>query len=94
MGMSCSAAIIVGLHRAELEDHENFGDFENGSLDQAPPYYDGGFDAIFGVIAVSGDDYSAIEVNGSIDSRISAAKDFFKAKTGLDGRVYITPVIW
>lgn len=92
MGIDYSAAIFVGLHRSELEDHENFEDFENGDLDQAPPFYDGGQAAIFGVSVVHSGDYSASEIEGSLDAKIQAAKDSFKETTGRDGKVYITTI--
>jgi len=85
---------MVGLHRDDIKDHENFDDYENGLLDSSPPYYDGGEDAIYGIIVVESGTYSASEINGDIDFEISNAKESFKNITGLDGKVFITPVIW
>lgn len=94
MGMYYSAAIIVGLHRDDLKDHEHFDEFVDGDLYQAPPYYDGCDQAIFGVIVEQSDDYAATEIIGELDSKIQSAKEAFKAKTGLDGHVFITPIGW
>lgn len=90
MGIEYSAAIIVGLRRGELEDHENFEDFENGDLDSVSPYFDGWQDAIFGVIAHSAQDYSASEIEGSIDQKIEKASAEFTEKTGREGKVFLT----
>lgn len=92
MGISYSAAMVVGLQKEELKDHENFDDFMDGDLDAWPPYYDGGSDAILGVPVAQSDDYSASEVTGSVDAKISAAKEAFKEMTGMDGKVWITTV--
>lgn len=94
MGMYYSAAIFVGLPRKEIEHHEHFEEFEDGDLDQAPPYYDGSEAALFGVSVCASDLYHATEIFGTLDDRIESAKQEFKEKTGLDGKVYITPIGW
>lgn len=92
MGIEYSAAIIVGLPKDDLFEHESYEDFQNGDLDQAPPFYDGGEAAIMGIIVEQSGDYSAMELNGSLDAKISAAEDSFKEKTGMTPKVYLTPV--
>lgn len=92
MGIEYSAAIIVGLPKDDLFEHEKYEDFQNGDLDQAPPFYDGGEAAIMGIIVEQSGDYSAMELNGSLDDKIANAKYAFKFKTGLEGKVYLTPV--
>lgn len=92
MGIEYSAAIIVGLPIDELREHENFDDFKNGDLDSAPPFYDGGRRAIMGVVVTQSGDYCAREIDTGLDQRIALAKESFKSSTGMDGKVYITPV--
>lgn len=94
MGIDYQGAVIVGLHVEDLINHEKYEEFVDGGLDQASPYYDGFDQAILGVFAECSDTYSASEITGSVDAKIRAAKDKFKEKTGLDGKVWITPVGW
>lgn len=87
MGMSYSAVLIVGLHRddIETEDEEILE-----SLDSAPPYYDGGDDAILGVNVEKSGDYQAKEI--TLDqAKVDAAKAKFRELTGQEGKLFLTP---
>lgn len=92
MGIEYSAMIIVGLHVDDLSDHERFEEFLDGELDRAPPYYDGGDAAICGICVANTPDYAAKEVPDGLESLITKAKEDFKRITGLEGKVYLTPV--
>lgn len=85
MGIEYSAALIVGLHRDEIEDEDLIE-----SLDQAAPYYDGGDEAIVGVYVERTGDYQAKEI--TLDqAKVDAAKAKFRELTGQDGKLYLTP---
>lgn len=92
MGIYYQAAIVVGLPREDMRDHDKFEDFDNWELEQFAPYYDGSDSSILGIAVENSDDYSAMELNGSLDAKISAAEDSFKEKTGMTPKVYLTPV--
>jgi hypothetical protein len=85
MGMSYSAALIVGLHRDQIEDEDVIDE-----LDMAAPYYDGGDEAIVGLFVERTGDYQAKEI--TLDqAKVDAAKAKFRDLTGLDGKLYLTP---
>jgi hypothetical protein len=85
MGIEYSAALIVGLHRDEIEDEDLIDE-----LDQAAPYYDGGDEAIVGVYVERTGDYQALEI--TLDqAKVDAAKAKFRELTGQDGKLYLTP---
>ena len=85
MGMSYSAKLIVGLHRDEIENEDVIDE-----LDSAPPYYDGGDEAIIGVCVEETSSYSAKEV-AITQAKIDAAHAEFREITGQEGKLYLTP---
>lgn len=90
MGIYYSAKIIIGLHRDELETTDD-EIIEN--LDQCPPYYDGGDQAVIGVVVASSEDFSATEFEWD-QAKVDAAKIRFKDATGQDGKLYLSSCGW
>jgi hypothetical protein len=88
MGIEYKAAIIVGLPRDEIESED---EDVIESLDQCPPYYGGGDQAIIGVVVVSSPDYAAKEFAWD-QAAVDAAMATFHKKTGQVGKLYLTPV--
>ena len=89
MGTYYQAVLIVGLPRETLEAAE-VGEDVMDELDTAAPYYDGGDDAVLGVIVEQTGDYQAKEI--ALDqARIDSAKAEFRELTGQDGKLYLTP---
>jgi hypothetical protein len=85
MGIEYSAALIVGLHRDQIDAEDQVE-----QLDQAAPYYDGSDEAIVGVIVERTGDYQAKEI--TLDqANVDAAMAKFRELTGQDGKLYLTP---
>lgn len=100
MGIDSRAILIYGVPADEIEyDEEEFDGLyeyvEAKELDYSSPHYDAGIDnGIIGVALVYSDYYSASEVDHELlpDALEKAAKDF-KERTGLDGKLYLSPHI-
>ena len=99
MGIDTSAVLIWGVPYEELEyDEEEYDDFyeytEELGFDYASPYYDSDYEQrIYGVWVAWSRDYSHFDITDEITLRIEEAKKAFKEKTGLEGRLYISPHI-
>jgi len=90
MGIEYSARIIVGLHRGELLDLD---EDVIEDLDMCPPYYDGSDEAVLGIVILDSGDYSAKEMVWG-QAKVDAAMVEFKEKTGLDGKLFLSPCGW
>ena len=86
MSTQYSAKIIVGLHRDDMDGVDE--DIIEG-MDQCPPYYDGGDEAVIGYEAHSSGCYSARELAFD-QSEIDKLKAQFKEETGLDAKVWLS----
>lgn len=89
MGITYSAAIVVGLPIDEMEHGEGGYWDDEGILEHIPNYYDSQ-EGIVGVYVASSGDYSFREIDTDIDVALSNAKEEFKRITGKNGKAYIT----
>lgn len=94
MGVSYSAAIVVGLPRRDLSNLDNLKEilYDDESLEVCAPYYDGDSDdsAIVGVLIYKSPNYAPkeIDLNSNV---IAEAQATFKEITGLDAKIWISP---
>ena len=107
MGIDTGSVLIVGLPYKEIADglddqrrekldelgyYDYLGADGDLELEYASPYYDSdGPDRIWGRIVVFSGDYRAREVPADFEAKVAAAKQFFKDKTGLEGRLFVSP---
>lgn len=107
MGIDTGCMLIVGLAADDLVDglpeetrerieSEGFYDIvsEDGEMGlcRASPYYDAPYGHCVWGVSIAAGYWSAIELDeASLDDKVAAAKKVFKEKTGLDGRLYISP---
>jgi hypothetical protein len=94
MGRSVMAAVFVGLPREELSE-EQLEMVDDGTLECCSPFYDGGSDdgAIVGFALASTERYTPQEF--AFDAqKAEELKAEFKKLTGLDARVWLSPLAW
>lgn len=88
MGIEYKAAIMVGLPREAFMDLDQLEEWlDNEDLEVCAPYYD----AIVGLHYRTSADYAAIELvwdQGLIDRKLAE----FKELTGMDGKVWLSPL--
>ena len=96
MGIDYKAAIFVGLPREDFEDQENLSELlDNEELEVCAPYYDGSDDdsAIVGFRFKSSGAYSPSELEWN-QSVIDSFKSDFNKLTGLEAKVWLSPLGW
>lgn len=93
MGINYKAAIVVGLQQCDLEFDELEEHLDDGTLRRCPPYYDGSDadDAVVGFIYRQSGAYCSGEIEWD-QAQIDKLKADFKAITGQDAKVFLTPV--
>ena len=98
MSIQYKAAIVVGATWNSVPiDDEVFDNIkqlvDDGELDDFPPCYDGGREGVFGYELEKTPEYYYSEINISdfID-KVFTLKQQFLAKTGIESKVYLTPV--
>ena len=91
MGIDYSAAIVVGRPHSDFDELDD-GLIDDGELGAFPPYFDAPYyECLIGVSVCSTWDYTWKEFDYN-QTNIDTAKEKFKRLTGLDAKVYITPV--
>jgi hypothetical protein len=93
MGIDYRAAIFVGLPRKEISNIDNFEELlGSDEFEVRPPCYDGNSEdyAIVGFEVWRSGIYCASEFTYD-EVKVSEAKDKFKALTGLEGKLWISP---
>jgi hypothetical protein len=94
MGIDTSAMLIVGLTRGEMEMTDEIEELiDEGELDSCPTYYDGGGDdcGVIGYAVTSTSDNSSEEVTDEDLGKIMALKSKFKAQTGQEAKLLVSP---
>ncbi len=106
MGIDTGCMLIVGLPAdelvaglpAELQQKVNRAGLwevvsEGGDLGlhRASPYFDAGVDECVWGVSLAAEYWRAIEIDaGTLPQKIAEAQATFKAKTGLDGKLYVS----
>lgn len=93
MGIDTSAAIFVGRPREDFEDGEQLQAWiDADEIHVCPPHYDGNHAdwAICGYGLHRSTDYSATELNFN-EAHAEQLKAKFKALTGMDAKVWLSP---
>lgn len=95
MGVDYQAAIVVGLPRKEIELEDLQDKIDDGDLEVCPPYYGGDSDedAIVGHMYKTSPWYAPREFEWDA-AQIDKLKADFKATTGKDAKVWISPRGW
>lgn len=94
MGVEYRAAIVVGLHYNDLPKETRDELLNNEELDAFSPYFDAPHcDCICGFSIQETDDYCSAELNLSASRTVELGVKF-KAITGLDAKVFLTPYGW
>ena len=97
MGIDYQAAVMVGLERGNIEDENLLESIYEGDseLEVCAPYYDGGDDdsAIVGFCYAASDTYAPDEFVWN-QEEIDKLKANFKAATGQDAKVWLSPMGW
>lgn len=92
MGIDTSSVLLWGATHDEMPEG-----FDTDAFDQGSPYYDSGYDAcIFGVAVAYSGDYQCRDMGSdlqAIQQLIANARVEFKKRTGLEGRLYLSPHI-
>jgi hypothetical protein len=93
MGIDTQASIFVGLPREEIERGDELIEAED--LEVCPPCYDGNSErhAIAGFSLFTSECYCAVEIEWDA-AEVERLKVKFKALTGQDAKVYLSPNVW
>lgn len=94
MSIDTSAMIVAGLPNRDFEALGIDVAATDWELEHVSPYYDGWEDAIWGICVDDSPGYVASELPPNLAELIEKAKTEFKAITGQDAKVWLTPRIW
>lgn len=89
MSSFTSAKLIVGLPRKDIPEDI----LDEGFLDSAFPYYDGGDDAIHGYNYIQSGDFDYKEITIDLN-KIEELKEKFRKDVGLEPKLYLSPNVY
>lgn len=93
MGVDTRAVIVIGLPSGELP--QQFSDVDEYGLESISPSYDAEIKyCIIGLPLYQTSDYHYKEISLDDIDKVSSLKTKFKKITGMDGKVYLSPLIW
>ena len=92
MSIGYSAVVVVGLRHEDFPDPDQLESWaDDGKIERVSPYYDASNeDCLFGVVVAYTRDYCFKEVPMPLDE-LEQAKDEFRALTGLEPKLWLSP---
>lgn len=91
MGIDYAAVIIVGLPYDDIPNVDDYLDYDKDLLYDCPPYFDAYGCGIVGLYYKQSYDYKPKELE-YVQEEVEALKQKFKYITGLEAKIWLSPL--